>query len=162
MEAVAAANIPTAWTNKARVFWHMPAGWKPLARRFFSFSQYNLRAGRFVQWHWGVVRYYLLATAIVIASAFDPRALLLIPAGFAARLFAMAWRKRDCMGGLRWSPRTVGLTAAITLLIDLATLAGIIAYQLPWLRDSRMYRTAAFRPGQNAPAITVNESHANT
>lgn len=125
-ERLEQSGAVVGWAPSATVHWQIaPTLWKTF-RRFLLYSKHNVRAGRQRDWHYGVVRWYLLALPFLILSAVHSAWWLLAPAmGAGARVAKTLWRQREGRG-LFWllNPIRFALVGLILLTIDAATLLG--------------------------------------
>lgn len=116
------------YAPKATVHFQLRPGLWSTFRRFLLYSTVNVWAGRQHKWHYGIVRWYLLALPFVILAIWKSAWWLLIPAaGLCLRVANRIWSRRE---GRRifWAlnPLRFGYVLIITLAVDLATFCGWI------------------------------------
>lgn len=135
LDAVRKTGAPSVHVPAAVVHWRLAPGWRATFRRFSLYSYHNLVAGRGWDWHWGVARQYLGVTAL-LTLALVHRAFLLAPAiWLGARVGRTLWRKRNSfaipspLGPDKWFG-----VAGLLLVIDAATLVGLIRFQCERLK----------------------------
>jgi cellulose synthase/poly-beta-1,6-N-acetylglucosamine synthase-like glycosyltransferase len=127
-EEVEKKGFKFKWAPRAIVHWEMQPNLSGTFRRFFLYSCVNVWAKRQRYWHYGVLRWYVLALPFLVLAVWKSGWWLLLPlAGFCARIGSKIWRNR---GGrpLSWivNPLRFGYVLLITLVLDLATFAGWI------------------------------------
>jgi glycosyltransferase involved in cell wall biosynthesis len=126
MERLERSGARIGWATRATVHWQLRPDLGSTFRKFALYSKHNVWAGRQYDWHYGVLRFYLLAAPFVGLALFHHPAWLLVPVlGGLARVVKMIWRRAESN---RWTtlldPGRVGLVALILLTIDLATFVG--------------------------------------
>jgi len=136
MERLCALPLRIAYAPRAVVRWQLAPDVARTFRRFASYSEHNLRAGRGRYWHRGVLRHYVLI-AFLTAAAFLAGAgawsLGVYPLWQLARAGRSAWQKRGAFDFNAIDPRHVLGAAALLSVIDAATLAGAIRW---WARGA--------------------------
>jgi glycosyltransferase involved in cell wall biosynthesis len=136
LEKLQATQFRAAFVPGAVVRWETAATPRATLRRFATYSQANLAAGRGRFWHWGVFRQYFGIAALVLAlAALDlPWAgALVVPAWFIARAAKAAWQKRRSFDFETLQPALVLGSAFLIVIVDAGTFLGL----LRWLRHPR-------------------------
>jgi glycosyltransferase involved in cell wall biosynthesis len=134
MERLFALPLRIAYAPRAVVRWQLAPDAGRTFRRFALYSEHNLRAGRGRYWHLGVLRHYVLMSALtgaVLGLGGGAGALLVYPLWQVARGARSAWHKRGAFDFRAMDPRHVLGAAALLSLIDAATLVGAIRW---WTR----------------------------
>ena len=70
MEALDAAGIASATAPKARVHWKLRPDLGSTIRKFVLYSKHNIWAGRQWDWHYGILRQYVLILPFVVLGFF--------------------------------------------------------------------------------------------
>ncbi len=111
------------------VFWTMQPDWAGTFRKFVLYSKHNVWARRQWDWHYGVLRQYLiLIPFLILAVVHTPWWLSAIPLWLLARTVKRILAHRYEFGlGPLVNPLVVSGTAALILTIDLATFAGWVS-----------------------------------
>jgi glycosyltransferase involved in cell wall biosynthesis len=65
MENVEKEGFRMGTSNDAKVLWDIPANFKATFKRFSLFSMHDIKAGRFMDWHRGVIFMYLWGVVLV-------------------------------------------------------------------------------------------------
>lgn len=127
IERIKAAGFKTAYAPEAVAHWSMAPGVWSTFRRFALYSRHNLIAGRANRWHYGLLRFYALASAGVWLGCSVTHYAFLIPLLLLMfRVFRILWAKRrafDFMDSFRGAAYFFGL-AGVILLLDAATIWG--------------------------------------
>jgi glycosyltransferase involved in cell wall biosynthesis len=116
------------WAPRATVHWEMQPTIARTFGRFYLYSTVNVWAKRARYWHFGVLRWYLMALPFVVLAAVHSAWWLIVPViGAFARIGSRIWRNR-AGHSLLWviNPFRFGYVLLITLVLDLATFAGWI------------------------------------
>jgi len=136
MERLCALPVRIAYAPRAVVRWQLAPDVGRTFRRFASYSEHNLRAGRGRYWHRGVLRHYVLIaflTAAAVLAGAGASSLGIYPLWQIARAGRSAWQKRGAFDFNPIDPRHVLGAAALLSVIDAATLAGAIRW---WARGA--------------------------
>jgi glycosyltransferase involved in cell wall biosynthesis len=136
LERLCALPLRIAYAPRAVVRWQLAPDAGRTFRRFASYSEHNLRAGRGRYWHRGVLRHYVLIALLTVAAALagaGPWALGVYPLWQVARAARGAWHKRGAFDFNVIDPRFVLGAAVLLSVIDAATLAGAIRW---WARGA--------------------------
>lgn len=131
------ANTVFTVAPHAIVHWQLAGSPAATFRRFALYSKHNLIAGWERHWHWGVARLYaalFMAFALAVPVTGAVWALALVPAFFLARAGRAAWTKRACLPFRTLHPLRIVGAAGVLAILDVATLAGFLA----WLGEARV------------------------
>lgn len=133
LERLRATPFRVAFAPAAVVRWETAATPMATLRRFALYSQANLAAGRGRFWHWGVLRQYLVVLALLLGLTVlgaTWAGLTLVPLLFLARATRAAWQKRGSFDFDSCEPTHVLGTAGVILLLDVATVWGVLRWLL--------------------------------
>jgi glycosyltransferase involved in cell wall biosynthesis len=146
-ERIAERGFRVGWAPRATVWWQLQPTLARTYRKFALYSKHNVWAGRQRYWHYGVVRFYLLAVSFIALAIVHSAWWLLVPAvGFFARV-AKSINSR-CEGrGWRFvlNPIQFAGVAGILATIDLATFVG-------WIQAKLQRAPSASETHDNVPA----------
>ena len=126
MKRIEDGGFKVGWAPKATTWWQMQPNIARTFRKFLLYSKHNVWAGRQSDWHYGIARQYTVVLILIALAIFhSPWWLLLIAAGFSARVGRSIWRRKEGRGVL-WAlnPAQFLGVAVILLTIDLATFIG--------------------------------------
>lgn len=128
MEKIDEAQIKIAFAPKALVFWQLRPTVGATFAKFVLYSKLNVWINRQWDWHYGVLRQYiLLIPFIILGFAHSPWWFLIIAGWFCARTAKRILRHRYEFGlAALFNPLTFFGTMFLTLVIDLATFIGWI------------------------------------
>jgi len=129
MENLEKHGSKIAWQPLAKVKWSLPPTLSKTFARFRLYSRHNVYAERQRYWHYGVLRFYALASVLAIAITFWDRrwALLVFPFGMAARVLKSLWQHRkDWRLGVLLNPVHFLMMIVLLLTLDVATFTGWI------------------------------------
>ena len=133
LERLRALPLCFAFAPTAVVHWQTAPG--PLAtfRRFAVYSEANLSAGRGRFWHRGLLRQYVVVSAVLASGGlwFGTASLGVVPAWLLARATRAAWSKRNSLPFPTGRPSHLLGAAALLTLIDAATFVGALRF---WVR----------------------------
>lgn len=129
MDEVEKQGFKTLIALKAMVFWSLRPDLSSTFSKFVLYSKHNVWAGRQWDWHYGVLKQYLLLIPfLILAVVLSVWWLLAIPLWLLARTAKRIWAHRYEFGlGTLFNPMIVIGTAVLVLVIDMATFAGWIA-----------------------------------
>lgn len=125
-ERIEQAGFKIGWAPRAIVHWQMAPTLVRTFRRFALYSKHNVWLGRQRYWHYGIARQYLVVVlAVILALAWSPWCLLLIPVWLSARVAKQLWvRRHDTARRVLLNPLVWLGMIVIMLTIDLATFVG--------------------------------------
>jgi glycosyltransferase involved in cell wall biosynthesis len=132
-------GLRTTRAPRARVLWELPAGIRPVFRRFRTYATSNLRAGLGAEWHEPVLDRYLVCAGIGLTISLVDTFIAGMWAAVAlghgllgARALRAIWRNRKIYpsSSLEWGIRWIFIVAILGV-IDLAMMAGSFL----WLLD---------------------------
>ncbi|MBI5370444.1 MAG: glycosyltransferase [Sphingobacteriales bacterium] len=128
MEKVDKAGSCCREAPAAKVYWELRPDTGSTYRKFRLYSMYNVWAGRQADWHYGILRQYLLAIVFFLLAVFHHWGwIVLIPAWYAARVAKRVVLHKNEFG-LKplFDPRDFFTILLLTLVIDMATFSGWI------------------------------------
>lgn len=137
------------WAPNATVHFFLRPGLWSTFRRFLLYSCVNVWAQRQNKWHYGVARFYLLATPFLILAIWRSGWWLLIPAaGLCIRVGRRIWLRREDHSAL-WVSNFLRFVYVliITLALDLATFLGWILALLKRSESRRIRNHLTTRRG---------------
>ena len=130
MENVEKEGFRMGFSSEAKVMWDIPSDFKTTFKRFALFSMHDIKAGRFMDWHRGVILMYLWGVVLAFLGA------LVSPFWYSVLLISVLLRSsnlmREKLQGVRlpfgmYIKRLV-LVTFIMIWIDLAMFWGIARY----------------------------------
>jgi glycosyltransferase involved in cell wall biosynthesis len=126
LERVHERGFVVGWAPGATVWWQLQPNLVKTYRRFALYSEHNVRAGRQRNWHYGVLRQYLLACPFLALSMAAHPGWAVVPLlGAAARVARSIWARREGRGlPFLLNPAQFLLVGVILATIDLATFVG--------------------------------------
>ncbi|HUF03546.1 MAG TPA: glycosyltransferase [Aridibacter sp.] len=135
MEKVEEAGIQHCYAPDAVISWRLRPDVASTYRKFEIYSFHNVLAGRQWDWHFGILRQYLLLLPVLLLVLMhSPWWLMVLPAWMLARAVKRISAHRSEFGAVYlFKPAYVFGVVGLILLIDLATFVG-------WCK-------AGFRPG---------------
>jgi glycosyltransferase involved in cell wall biosynthesis len=94
IEKVSRAGFKISYAPQAKVFWQIPENFKLAFKRFSLFSLHDLRAGKFRDWHYGVIRMYIIGTMLVVLGVlFSPLWFVVLALGILMRALKLIGQK---------------------------------------------------------------------
>lgn len=130
-ERLLALPLRVAHAPAAIVQWELAPDARRTFHRFALYSEHNLRAGRARYWHRGVLRHYVLIALVTVATVMSGGGswgIAVYPLWQIVRSARSAWQKRDAFDFAVLDPRHVLGAAALSCLIDAATLLGTLRW----------------------------------
>ena len=126
MEDVEAKKFKIAYAPEAQVYWHLRPDLLSTFRKFILYSKHNVWAGRQWDWHYGVVKQYLLILPFIILVFLHSRWwLLIVPIWLLVRTFKRIFPHRFEFGlKTIFNPAYFFSVMFLALIIDLATFIG--------------------------------------
>lgn len=126
IEDLRRAGYRFASAPDALVHWQLRPDLASTFRKFVLYSYHNALAGRQWDWHYGIIRQYVLLLPVLVAAALHSRWwLLLVPAWLLARSAKRVLPHRMEFGLAKvLEPRTFMFSAFLILMIDAATMIG--------------------------------------
>ncbi|MEP7076305.1 MAG: hypothetical protein ABI878_10890, partial [Acidobacteriota bacterium] len=126
MEAIAEKGFGIATAPSAMIHWQLQPDVLRTLQKFILYSKHNVWAGRQWDWHYGIVRLYLLLLPFLLLAVVHTRWWLLgLPFWLAARTTKRILAHRyECGVGTLFNPLIFFGVAGLILLIDLATFVG--------------------------------------
>lgn len=126
MEAAEKQGFKSAYAPKAQVYWELRPDFVSTFQKFALYSKHNIWAGRAWDWHYGIVRKYLLVLPFIVLAIFHSRWWLLgVPVWLAARTAKRILTHRFEFGlKSLFNPLIFGGVALLVLTIDAATFVG--------------------------------------
>lgn len=133
MEKIDSLGFATAYSPEATVWWQLQGTLLKTFRRFALYSRCAVKAGRQNDWHYGVVRQYIIGLMFLgLSIVHSFWWLAILPLGLLARAGKRIWRYGEGEGK-EWTlnPVTILYVAFLLLAIDSAMFVG-------WLRALRV------------------------
>lgn len=126
MEAAAKAGFKCAFAPGARVYWKLRPDLLSTFQKFTLYSKHNVWAGRAWDWHYGILRQYLVLLPVLALAVFhSPWWLCGVAAWLGARAAKRILAHRFEFGiAPLFNPLIFFGVAALILTIDLATFTG--------------------------------------
>lgn len=130
MDRVKEAGARIYYTDKAKVYWEIPASIIGIFNRFSEFSSHDILAGRARDWHWSIFRTYTILLALLFLGIFIDRLFLLGTIGiWLSRLARIFYKKRENFRLKFISDIRYFLTISyIVLVTDAALFCGTMRY----------------------------------
>ena len=131
LEILAQTNARAAYAPNALALWQTAPSAGTTFRRFLTYSEANVRAGRARSWHLGVARQYVVVGSAVLAlvaageAAFAGAVVLTWMAG---RTLRAAIAKRGSLPFDTLSPIYLAGAASVLVTIDAATACGVLRW----------------------------------
>lgn len=127
-----------AYSPDALVYWQIQPDLKNTLKRFINYSKHDLIAGRARDWHFGVVRMYLVGILfIILAILHMPFWLILLGILFLARISKLILTKTRSNLKLKYfMPKRFICISCLVFLIDMAVFLGIFL----WLKEKKLGR----------------------
>lgn len=125
MEAVEKGNFKAAFAPDAMVHWKLRPNLSSTFRKFTLYSKYNVWAGRQRDWHYGVLKQYLVLIPSLFLTVFHIWWLSVLAIWLFARTVKRIFPHRNEYGWfVLFNPLTFFGTAFLILVIDAATFIG--------------------------------------
>lgn len=126
MEAVEDQGFKTAYAQKAMVYWQPQPHFAGTFRRFVTYSKFNVWAGRWRTWHYGLAKQYLIiAPFAALAFWHSYRWAVIILLWLLARTAKrILLHKREFGFGALFNPLIFAGVLLIILTLDAATFVG--------------------------------------
>jgi glycosyltransferase involved in cell wall biosynthesis len=126
MEAAEKQGFKSAFAPKAHVYWELRPNFVSTFQKFSLYSKHNIWADRAWDWHYGIVRKYLMILLFVGLAIFHSWWWLFgVPVWLAARTAKRILRHRYEFGlKSLFNPLIFGGVALLVLTIDAATFVG--------------------------------------
>jgi len=128
METVAENNIKTGTAPEALLYWQVPPDLLSIFRKFALYSKHNVINSRLWDWHYGLLRQYLILLPVIILSIFHSCWwLIVILFWIIARVMKRVLANYYQFGlSPIYNPIRFFTIVAIIITIDIATLVGWI------------------------------------
>jgi glycosyltransferase involved in cell wall biosynthesis len=126
IERLRQRGFKEGWSPSATAWWQLQPDMARTFRKFVIYSRHNVWAGRQWDWHYGVMRKYILMLPFIVLSIAHSLWWLCVPLLMTlARAGLSIWRRREGRG-LLWmiNPLQFLGVAVILLVIDAATFVG--------------------------------------
>jgi hypothetical protein len=126
MERINESSFRIAWAPDATVWWRLQPTLSSTFRKFLTYSEHNVVAGREWDWHYGIAKKYILSVPFfALAFVHSPWWLIVPSVIFLARVAKRIWDRREGRA-LRWllNPAQFFGVFVIMIAIDVATFAG--------------------------------------
>jgi len=128
MEKVERNGFKVGYATDAKAFWNIPSDFRSTFNRFSLYSMHDLRAGRFKDWHYPVLRMYALGFIfILLGIVFSPIWFIFIGIGILARAISLIFEKAQGDSLFKkLDIKRISLVAIIMLWIDFAMFWGVV------------------------------------
>lgn len=128
MEEIRKKGFKVAFAPRAKVFWFIPAGFKETFKRFSMFSMHDIIAGRVRDWHYPVLRMYVIGLIFFLLGIFfSPYWFLALVLGVLLRASGLIIEKREAASE-KFDMRKLASVSIIMIWIDAAMFWGILRH----------------------------------
>lgn len=129
MKEIENLKLKIGFAPRAVALWDIPSNLAASFRRFSTYSMHDLAAGRFRDWHWPVIKMYLIGAVVFLLGIFwSSLWFVALAIGIFARAIGLIYEKSEDPARSIFDIKKLILTAVLMLWVDMAMFCGVLRY----------------------------------